>query len=470
MKQLFRYILIASLILGCEKEKQNYAYVGGEIINPSTNFVVLSKSDNVLDTIKLDANNRFIYKVENLDPGLYTFEHGGQLQIALLEPSDSIMFRLNMLEFDESLVFTGNGDKKNNYLIDAFLQSEAEEKHIFKFCQLSPEIFEQKIDSIKAYKILKLEEFQNKYNTSELFNNIALTSINNNYYNSKEIYPFVHYGNNKRAILNSLPKDFYDHRGTIDYNNDLNKDYFNYNSFLRNTFDNIALNKHLSHSDESENFNQRALCYNLDRLEVVDSVISNNSIKDNRLLYYTVKFLSRSDDSEENHAILESFLQKSNNNENKSTLSAVVKSLDNLKPGNDFPNAELVDLNNNEIKLSSLAQKPTVIYFWSKVHYDHFKASHKKAKELTTKYPEINFLAVNVDEECPDLFIESMRKNRFTFENELKFKHPKEAKLELAVYPLTRTIILNKEKKIVNSSTNIFYSNFEEQLLGLLNQ
>ncbi|MBU3822371.1 peroxiredoxin family protein [Flavobacteriaceae bacterium XHP0103] len=470
MKQFFHYILVASILLGCEKEKHDYAYVGGEIINPSTNFVVLSKSDAVLDTIKLDANNRFVYKIENLHPGLYTFKHGGQVQIALLEPSDSIMFRLNMLDFDESLVFTGKGDKKNNYLINDFLQSEAEEKEVFKFCQLSPVKFEQKIDSIKAGKLLKLEEFQKKYKTSELFNNIALTSINNNYYNSKEIYPFVNYGNNKRAILNSLPEDFYAYRETIDYNNDLNKDYFNYYSFLRNTFDNISLNKHLSHSDESENFNQRALCYNLDRLEVVDSVISNNTIKDNRLLYYTMKFLSRSENSEENYAILESFLGKSNNDDNKSTLSAVVKSLDNLKPGNNFPNVELVDLNNNEIKLSSLDRKLTVIYFWSKVHYDHFKASHRKAKELTTKYPEVSFLAVNVDEECPDLFIESMRKNRFVFENELKFKHPKEAKLELAVYPLTRTIVLNKENKIVTSSSNIFYSNFEEQLLGLLNQ
>lgn len=470
MKQFFHYILIAFIVVGC-KEEVDHAFVGGEIINPSTNFVVLSKSDTVLDTVKLDINNRFVYKIENLQPGLYTFKHGGQVQIALLEPSDSIMFRLNMVDFDESLVFTGKGDKKNNYLINDFLQNEEEEKVVFKFCQLSPEEFQLKIDSIRADKISKLKAFQKKYNTSELFNSIALTSINNNYYASKEIYPFVNYGSDKRAIFNDLPKDFYAYRETIDYDNDLNKDYFNYNSFLRSTFDNIALGKHLNHSDASENFDQKLLCYNLDRLEVVDSVISNTTIKDNRLFYYTIKFLSKSENSEENHTILESFLEKSSNADNKATLEAVVSSLDHLRPGNDFPHVELVDLNNNdEVKLSSLDKKPTVIYFWSKIFYDHFKESHRKAKELTEKYPEINILAVNVDEECPDLFIESMKKNRYTFQNELKFKHPKEAKLELALYPLNKTMLLDKENKIISSNSNLFSSNFEEQILGVISR
>ena len=53
------------------------------------------------------------------------------------------MFRLNTLDFDESLVFTGEGAKKNNYLINLFLEHEKEEKSKgFKnrrFCKCNPE-------------------------------------------------------------------------------------------------------------------------------------------------------------------------------------------------------------------------------------------------------------------------------------------------------------------------------------------
>jgi len=68
------------------------------------------------------------------------------------------------------------------------------------------------------------------------------------------------------------------------------------------------------------------------------------------------------------------------------------------------------------------------------------------------------------------LFIESMKKNRYTFQNELKFKHPKEAKLELALYPLNKTMLLDKENKIISSNSNLFSSNFEEQILGVISR
>ena len=67
-------------------------------------YYVISKSDSVLDTVKLDDHNRFAYKINDLQPGFYTFRHGSEIQKVLLEPNDSIMFRLNTYDFDESLV------------------------------------------------------------------------------------------------------------------------------------------------------------------------------------------------------------------------------------------------------------------------------------------------------------------------------------------------------------------------------
>ena len=471
MKLYYYIAFILVGLTGCKKDapSENYAYLGGEIINPNTNFVVIYKSDAVLDTVKLDSNNRFIYKINHLKTGLHTFRHGEEIQVVLLEPKDSIIFRLNTFDFDESLVFTGEGDEKNNYLINDFLQNEIDEKHIFRFCQLDPMGYETRIDSLRQIKIDRLKKFQNKYNPSDLFNKIAKASIDYSYYSSKEIYPFVHYGEHKRDILNALPKDFYDFRKDVDYNDDFHKDYFNYNSFLKSTFNNMALKEHLNHT-ETDEFSMKSLCYNLDRMAMVDKTISNQSIKNNLLNHYTFNYLARSNDPEGNKAILKSFMDKSTSDKDKKMVASVVSSLSSLKPGDDFPNVKLLDFKNNEVVVSSFLKRPTVLYFWSHAFYDHFKESHYKANELMVKYPEVSFISVNIDGETSENCMASMKKNRFSCKNEYKFKDPKEAKQTLAIYPITKTIILDQDKKIVNSNTNIFDINFEEQLLGLLNK
>ena len=58
------YLAKVSLISYCaascsspEKSERAYTYFGGEIVNPNTNYVVLSKDNGIHDTIPLDKNN-----------------------------------------------------------------------------------------------------------------------------------------------------------------------------------------------------------------------------------------------------------------------------------------------------------------------------------------------------------------------------------------------------------------------------
>ena len=128
MKLYFTITCILLTLISCKKDGNetalDYAYLGGEIINPNTKHIVLSKNKTIIDTVKLDGRNRFLYKVDKLNKGLYTIRHGGEFQLILLEPEDSLLFRLNTLDFDESLVYSGKGNKKNNYFINEFLKNE----------------------------------------------------------------------------------------------------------------------------------------------------------------------------------------------------------------------------------------------------------------------------------------------------------------------------------------------------------
>ncbi|MFC5048795.1 hypothetical protein [Aquimarina hainanensis] len=116
LKIRFYICILFSLILyscGTEKEEiRESTYFGGEIVNPNSHYIILYREYGKGDTIYLDKNNRFLYKMDSLQEGAYLFYHSPENQIVLLEKGDSTLIRLNTLEFDESLVFTGDGAKK----------------------------------------------------------------------------------------------------------------------------------------------------------------------------------------------------------------------------------------------------------------------------------------------------------------------------------------------------------------------
>ena len=111
-KQLL-FILACSFLLSCNNKDKNLitTYIGGQIINPKMDYVLLSHHDKRLDTIRLNTGGAFDFQCENLQTNLYIVKHG-ELQYIFIEPGDSIMFRLNTVGFDESLAFSGRGAEK----------------------------------------------------------------------------------------------------------------------------------------------------------------------------------------------------------------------------------------------------------------------------------------------------------------------------------------------------------------------
>lgn len=476
IKRLSLICILALSFVSCKNDvtdpDNNYAYLGGEIINPRKDFVILSKSERVLDTVILDANNRFLYKIENLEDGLYTFKlpaaEGLEYQMVLLEPRDSIMFRLNTLEFDESLVYTGYGAKKNNYLINLFLDGEAEDKTILSYSQLPADEFERRLDSIRDLKLKKLKTFNANNTTSPIFNELIEGNINYDYYLSKEVYPFVNYSQSERSNMESLPKGFYDYRKQIDYNYCNLMDYFPYYSFLKHHFENIALAEHFKQSNDSI-YNIKSLDYNLIRLKLIDSLVVNDSIRNSLLVQTAIEYISNSQDVDNYDTILDSFLSKNNNQGQQNYVSSIVTSLKGLKAGNALPEVSITDINGKETDLKSIINKPTVIYFWSSTYRSHID-SHKKAKELKIKYPEIQFVSINVNNDDSKLWRKIVKQYHYDSNTEYLFSNPKEARHKLAIYPINKVMIVNKKGEIANAHTSMFNIRFEEELLGLLNQ
>ena len=466
------FILSLFLFLGCKDEtskKDNFAYLGGEIINPNNDYVVIYNANSVLDTLKLDQNNRFLYKINNLESGIYFFKHNPENQVVVLEPNDSIIFRLNTMEFDESLVFNGRGSKKNNYLINLFLENEKNNTVLLDFCELTPEEFEAKTDSIRNKQLKKLNIFTERLNSSYLFNDIAEAKINYNYYANKEIYPFAYYGEKEIKNLKSLPKDFYSFRKDVDYNNEHLRSFFQYYRFLETHFNNIALNQFFEHTHDSI-FNKKSLHYNLDKLALIDSLVTNDSIKNDLLKYTAGPFIYNSKSNSDTKALLNDYQTRCTNIRDKEDMQRLASSVMQLESGTKLPTVKVINSKNETINLASVIKNPTVVYFWSYNSKSHFRDSHRKIKELKAKYPEFNFLSVNLNNDKHNMWKRSLKQYNFPVENEYQFVDPEMAKKELVINRIQKVMIIDGNANIVDSNANMFDTYFEELLLGLLNK
>ncbi len=467
-------LLTLSSLLGCKDTSNadaNCVYFGGEIINPNNGYVVLNNPDEISDTLYLDAQNRFFKKLTSVKSGLYTFLHGSEYQRILLEPKDSLMLRLNTIDFDESLVYTGEGAKKNNYLISAFLENETDYKKFLRMMwDMEPTKFETILDSNRTDKLSKLEEFLSQREYSNLFKTIAKSSIDYDYYYYKELYPFSYYGYNNLIHYKDLPDGFYSFRKDVDYNNEALIGVNPYYRFLFNHFNNIALKKFYQNASHNVVFDNNSAIYNLEKLHLMDSLITNEKIKNHLLNFTTRDFIIVSKDSSETKEILNSFLQKSTSDTDKAYMQKLVSSVNKLRPGNVLPKINLIDYDDKVVEIDDLVTKPTVIYFWSSNLPLLLRNSHYKMKVLKSKFPELDFIAININNNDRVHWKNVINQYKFSTLNEYQFQNPKEALSQLVINSVNRSILVDGDGKIINSNAMLFTSEFEQELENVVNK
>ena len=468
-KNLIFSLFVLLIFFCCNNKNDNakVAHLGGQIINPNNNYITLNSPESDKDTIYLDKDNRFSHTINNLYAGLYTFTHGGEMQTILLEPNDSLSFRFNTNDFDESLVYTGLGSKKNNYLIKAFLNDEIENKKFKKEHRSEPEMFKAKVEALRENKLENLDQFVSKNETSPLFKKIAKASIDYNYYASLEIYPFGYFGNNKLIHVKDLPNDFYTYRSKVDFNDISLSGVYSYNNFINWYFHNTGLKKYY-HDGNHQTFNRQALDYNLEKLRLIDSVIENETIKNYVLKHATRVFVFNSTSAEQSRSMLESFLAKSTNAEDQAYLKNLVSSTIKLFPGNLLPNIKVVDFDNHTQNLRSIIKKPTVVYCWSSNFKMHYRNSHYMMRSLKARYPEVDFIAININDMDSNSWKKTLGLLKYPTQNEYIFKNPNEAVETFAIAFSHKVVLADENGIILNSNANLFSDEIDEEIETLL--
>lgn len=469
LRLLFAFLLVLTCF-SCNKGKSsvNDAYFGGLIVNPTSKYVVLLKNDIVLDTFYLDNKNKFGGKLVGAEKGLYVFKHPPENQIMYLEPGDSTLVLLNTLEFDESLNFSGKGAEKSNYLNKMYLLNQENNNLILSYYKLGPIEFSKKTDSIRANRMEHLEKLNKKYNFSQEFYDLANATINYEFYDLRERYAFLIRKFSRNEIKN-IPSNFHNYRKEVSFNDEKLQDYYVYLNFL----DDFLRTKSLEYCENALPGTDCADFEKYENLErrivLADSLILNERIKNNFIDRFAAQGIIYSQSTEDLVAILKLLDQVEYKGDRRTDLRQMAGIQNSLLPGNDIGQLKLLNFQKDTVLLKDISSKPKVTYHWSINSQAHYKWQHKKIEELKKRFPEVEFVGINIDKNHFEEWSNIITNQGYDEDSEYKLNILRINEDLLKNY-LYKSIFLYPSGKIIRGDAQINSPDYEKKIEEFLNQ
>ncbi len=454
--------LVLGLLFSCKKDSKNEeyrAYFGGEVTNPTSDYILFCRNSKVIDSVKLDKNNRFLIKFDSLTPGLYSFKNIPEYQYVYFDKNDSIMVHINAKDFDNSVVFCGRGDQKNNFLMDLYLKNEEDKNTMFSVFEYDLVNFNKNIDSVHNSNKAFYQSNKDDIKWSEGFELYAKSALDFQYFSKKEIYPKVHQIRTGEDIYEKLPKNYYAFRKFIDFDNIKLADFSPFVMYISNMLNNCSTITYHNHFTDLD----LALKTNVNKLNIADTLIKNEKLKNNILNNIAFTYLLEDQNMVNNKLFLETYKKYSTDKSQKNEILKIGNAIQLLNVGNGLPEVTLINLDGQEISSNDFQKKKTVVFFWTKNLTSHLEAAHKKLLSLKSKYSDYQFIAINLDDD-QNKWIQTLATYKFNGINELRSKNFEDLKSKWAITKVHRTIILDENKLIKNAFTNIFDVKFENEL------
>ncbi|MDT0607311.1 transaldolase [Croceitalea rosinachiae] len=460
MRRILLFLIIGSFYACDEKSNSSQStYFAGEIVNPTSNYVVLYKNDIVLDSAKLDESNRFSFTIENIDEGLHHFDHSPELQYIFLEKGDSILVRLNTVAFDESLVFSGSNEDVNNFMIEMFLNYEDEEHLIYSYYKLAPEDFSNKIDSLRSQKINELNSLSDGEELSDNAFAMAKASIDYNSYLYKEKYPFYHKKKTGEDTFHDLDSKFYAYRDNLNVNN-ADLVYFRpYYDFMINHFGNLSYMACMKQCGMDAHLaNKNHLHLNRHKMVLIDSIVLEQDLRDNLFRNVTMDYLLKVHESSKDcDSFIADFEKLSKNQHHKDEITNLYFGIKNLQAKKEIPDLLVENSVGEETSLKEIAKdKNTVFYFWTATQKRHFRNVSKHIKKLRKSHPEYTYVGINLKTSKPQ-WLAMVHEHQLDTLNQYwgnDFEHIQQS---LIVDGLNKCVI-TEDTLIVDAFANLYYS------------
>ena len=379
-------ILLIILLLTISCSDKEITYIGGKILKKTSDEISILKDEKLIKKIAINENGEFFSKLDSINDGLYNFIHPPEFQYLIFEKGDSIVLRLDVLDFDESLVFTGKGSSKNNYLIDVFLKHEEENDFIKSKFKSNDMNFIKTIDSLINIKIIEFSKFK-KFNKTNQSTELILE-----YAIKLPIYSNVEYfiSNFSSSIKSN---DIYKYREDVDLNIETFSHFKPYLDYI--------ISRTINHSNQNVNTDSHnSLNYNLKRLEFVNRNITHPIIKTKIYRYIGFEYLLKESELMNINTFLNKFLEYSNNTSTNKEINELYNNIFSLQVNNNIPQVNLV---NEKSVVKDIADfyndKPIVYVFWSYDQNSHQITLFNRINKILNSNSNYNIHTININDD-----------------------------------------------------------------------
>ncbi len=473
-RTFYNYLLITGIILssiftGCTEEKPHTTHIRGKIINPKVDYIIVTDHDQLNDTLPLDERGVFAAAYEGITSGLYSISYPGEYQSFYLEQGDSLSLRANTKAFDETLAFDGSHAKENNFLINLFTDIENGNMALLDIKSKSPKLFYDKVVEIKEMRLEKLRKVGSKNKFEERFMDFAQFIIKLNSYYELERYPLVRKKNLYMDPSFQFPDGFFSHRERVDLDMPKLLNNYAYRPYVNALVSNLAYKK-ATLKNPNEKINFKGYSYNMERLKVIDSIFDDQELLNIFAAGEIRNFIRSRKSAEEINQLVEDFLDISKDQTTNEEIAQMAATYMDLEPGSKLPNFELRDVENRKMKLSSHVDQLTVLYYWSIQDRDYALGIHDQVMDLQIKYPEIEFIGINIDDVNYDTWQDAIANNNFRNSKEYQLYDKSVINRQLALRNSNRSMVIGKNLTIIDPNINLFYYKIETTLLGYINK
>ena len=458
LNKILFWILIFILFVGCKKNetKPLEAYFAGEIINPSSDNVLLYIDNKIIDTLKLSVEKRFFKKFDSINYGLFKMEHLPENQMIIIESGDSILSRANMSDFNGSLFFSGKGAAKNNFLMETYLKLQNEISFLSSKYSLSGTRFNKIIDSLYMEKFVNWKNLIDNKNFSNFSKKITEASFIYPYANRKARYALIR-GKSANIKTDSL---YFDYRNKLNHNDEELSFFEPYISYLMSYLSLEALEKGQTFYKAKNSTD-----FNIKRIEVIDKKIQNIKLKNILARAVAYEEIMNSNNQISHKKFLKSYSSINPSQEYFNEIISLSNSLMQMGTGRPLP---IVMLENNKGQVITsnkafMGQK-TVLYFWSQTQMNHFKRNEERAKSYKQKFPNYRFVGISIQpyNQLVRNYQEIMNIN---IKNQLALVNYQTTTSDWVINLLNKGIILDKNCVILEGFGNFGYEKSFENLL-----
>jgi hypothetical protein len=304
------------------------------------------------------------------------------------------MVRANTRDFDNSIIFCGRGDQKNNYLMEQYLKTEKDKNSVFGAFDKDIEQFTKTIDSTHQLATRFYHAKKQELKWSDEFDVYAKAAVDYPFYSGKELYPMVHKMRTGNDVYENIPANYYAFRKNIDCNNAALSDFspfVMYLSYMLNNMGSINYHNHFTEVD-------LALKTNINKMNIADTLIKNEKVKNTILNNIAFTYLLEDQNMVNNQSFLATYNKISTDKSQKNEIIKIGDAIQLLTKSKTLPNVALVDSNDKTVNSSSFTNTKTVIFFWTSSSISHFEAAHKKIIDFKKKHPEYQFVGINLND------------------------------------------------------------------------